>query len=233
MDKRISFWHRLLNLIAPQACVICGARLAIDEQVICVSCNLHLPRTGYAANALDNEMARRFWGRIPVERAAALFYYEAGSEVSNIIYDMKYHDHPEIGRVMGRMAAEEFANEGFFEDIDLMIPVPLEKKRQRRRGYNQSMEIAQGVKEVTEIPIRDDIVERTTFDESQTHKSLSQRMESVENAFRAHEDINLNGKHILIIDDIVTSGATVCACVKALMNCGDIIVSVMSLGMAK
>ena len=233
MERRISFWHRVLNLIAPQACVVCGARLAIDEQVICVACNLHLPRTGYAANALENEMARRFWGRIPVERAAALFFYEAGSEVSNIIYDLKYHNHPEIGNYMGRMAAEEFANEGFFEDIDLMIPVPLEKKRMRRRGYNQSMEIAQGVKEVTGIPIMDDAVERIAFDESQTHKSLAQRMENVENAFRAREDIDLDGKHILIIDDIVTSGATICACVKALMNCGDIKVSVMSLGMAK
>lgn len=233
MQQRISFWHRVLNLIAPQACVVCGTRLAIDEEVVCVACNLHLPRTGHAANALDNEMARRFWGRIPVERAAALFYYEAGSEVSNIIYDLKYHDHPEIGCLMGRMAAEEFANEGFFEGIDLMIPVPLEKKRQRRRGYNQSMEIARGVKEVTDIPIMNDVVERTAFDESQTHKSLSQRMESVENAFRARKGIDLNGKHILIIDDIVTSGATVCACVKALMTCGDIKVSVMSLGMAK
>lgn len=233
MQQRISFWHRVLNLIAPQACVVCGSRLAIDEEVVCVSCNLHLPRTGYAANALDNEMARRFWGRIPVERAAALFYYEAGSEVSNIIYDLKYHNHPEIGSIMGRMAAEEFANEGFFEGIDLMIPIPLEKKRQRRRGYNQSMEIARGVSEVTGIPIMADAVARTAFDESQTHKSLAQRMESVENAFRAREGIDLDGKHILIIDDIVTSGATVCACVKALTNCGDIKVSVMSLGMAK
>ena len=233
MQQRISFWHRVLNLIAPQACVVCGSRLAIDEEVVCVSCNLHLPRTGYAANALDNEMVRRFWGRIPVERAAALFYYEAGSEVSNIIYDLKYHNHPEIGSIMGRMAAEEFANEGFFEGIDLMIPIPLEKKRQRRRGYNQSMEIARGVSDVTGIPIMADAVKRTAFDESQTHKSLAQRMESVENAFRAREGIDLDGKHILIIDDIVTSGATVCACVKALTNCGDIKVSVMSLGMAK
>lgn len=223
----------MLNLIAPQACVVCGSRLAIDEEVVCVACNLHLPRTGFSANALDNEMARRFWGRIPIERAAALFFYEAGSEVSNIIYDLKYHNHPEIGSMMGRMAAEEFANDGFFEGIDLMIPIPLEKKRQRRRGYNQSMEIARGVNEVTGIPIMADIVERTAFDESQTHKSLAQRMESVENAFRAHESINLDGKHILIIDDIVTSGATICACVKALINCGDIKVSVMSLGMAK
>ncbi|MBP5506445.1 MAG: ComF family protein [Prevotella sp.] len=233
MQKKISFWHRMLNLIAPQACVVCGSRLAIDEEVVCVACNLHLPRTGFSANALDNEMARRFWGRIPIERAAALFFYEAGSEVSNIIYDLKYHNHPEIGSMMGRMAAEEFANDGFFEGIDLMIPIPLEKKRQRRRGYNQSMEIARGVNEVTGIPIMADIVERTAFDESQTHKSLAQRMESVENAFRAHESINLDGKHILIIDDIVTSGATICACVKALINCGDIKVSVMSLGMAK
>ncbi len=233
MEQRISFWHRVIHLIAPQPCAICGSRLAIDEQVICLACNLHLPRTDYASNALDNEMARRFWGRIPVERAAALFFYEAGSEVSNIIYDLKYHHHPEFGTIMGRMTAEEFATENFFEGIDLIIPIPLEKKRQRKRGYNQSLEIAKGVNEVTGIPIMNDAVERITFDESQTHKSITRRMESVENAFRAKEGVSLDGKHLLIIDDIVTSGATVCACVKALMQCGDIKVSVLSLGMAK
>ncbi len=230
---RISFWHRVLNLIAPQGCSVCGCRLALGEEVLCAKCNLHLPRTLFAAHATDNLMARRFWGRIPVERAAALFYYEAGSEVSRIVHDMKYHGQCGIGTVMGRMAAEEFAMYGFFNGIDIIIPVPLTRKRQRQRGYNQSEEIAMGVAEVTGLPVVTDAVERITFVESQTHKTLRQRMESMENAFRVTGKVSLAGLHVLVVDDIVTSGATICSCVEPMVASGLKQVSVMSLGVVK
>ena len=118
MEKRISFWHRVINLIAPEACMVCGNRLGIDEEVVCAPCNLHLPRTGFASTAYDNVMARRFWGKIPIERASALFFYEAGSEVSHIIHNLKYHNHPEVGVVLGRMAAKEMAHFDFFDGIE-------------------------------------------------------------------------------------------------------------------
>ena len=229
----ISFWHRVLNLLAPQACSVCGSRLSIDEEVLCATCNLHLPRTLFAAHATDNLMARRFWGRIPMERAAALFYYEAGSEVSLIIHDLKYHGQRGIGAVMGRMAAGEFAQYGFFSGIDLIIPVPLARKRQRQRGYNQSEEIAAGVAEVTGLPVVTHAVERTSFTESQTRKALRQRMESVEGAFRVTGQVPLAGLHVLVVDDIVTSGATICACVEPMVAAGVKRVSVMSLGVVK
>ena len=159
----ISFWSRLIDLVSPRPCMVCGARLAIEEEVVCASCNLHLPRTGFAANAYDNPMAQRFWARIPIERAAGLFYYEAGSEVSRIIHQLKYTDRPEIGEVMGRMAAQEFATDGFFEDIDLIIPIPLARKRERQRGYNQSEAVARGVAAVTGLPIVCNVVERISF----------------------------------------------------------------------
>ena len=115
--KKISIWQRLLDLIAPRLCVVCGRRLAPSERVICAVCNLHLPRTGYQLSAYDNPMARLFWGIIPVERVAALFYYEASSRTSNILYDLKYHDHPEIGREMGRLMARELAASDFFDGM--------------------------------------------------------------------------------------------------------------------
>ena len=233
MDKRISFWHRVINLIAPEACMVCGNRLGIDEEVLCTSCNLHLPRTGFASNPYDNIMARRFWGRIPIERAAALFFYEAGSEVSHIIHNLKYHNHPEVGMILGHMAAEEMAMHGFFDDIDLILPVPLERKHQRRRGYNQSMEIARGVNEVTQIPIIKDAVERTSFQGSQTQKSLTQRMENVAGAFRLTGKADLASRHILIVDDIVTSGATICSCVEPLLTFNELKVSIFSLGVVR
>ena len=229
----ISFWSRLIDLISPRPCMVCGCRLGIEEEVLCASCNLHLPRTNFAADGYDNLMARRFWARIPVERAAGLFYYEAGSEVSRIIHAMKYGNHPEVGYTMGKMAAEEFAATNFFDGVDLIIPIPLARKRQRQRGYNQSMEIARGVAEVTHLPIVTDAVERVSFTSSQTKKSLRERMENVENAFQPTGKVNLEGKHILMVDDIVTSGATICACVKALQQSANIRVSVFSLGVVK
>ena len=231
--KTISIWSRLLDLISPRACTICGNRLSVEEEVLCAPCNLHLPRTFFAANAYDNVMARRFWGRIPIERAAGLFYYEAGSEVSRIIYALKYSNHPEIGTFMGRMAAEEFAAEGFFDGIDLIIPIPLAKKRERQRGYNQSVEIAKGVAEATGLPMVCDAVVRTSFSESQTRKSLRQRMENVEGVFQWTGKADLHDKHLLIVDDIVTSGATVCSCVESILPHCDIRTSVMSIGVVK
>ena len=136
-DRPVSFWHRLLQLIAPQACAICGCRLAIDEQLLCARCNMHLPRTTYARQADDNEMVRRFWGHGPVERAAALFHYEAGSEVSRVIFRMKYHNHPEAGEILGTWVAREVARYDFFEGMDAIVPVPLSKRRERQHRKAQ------------------------------------------------------------------------------------------------
>ena len=123
--KPISFWHRLLDLISPRLCVVCGRRLTVTEEVICASCYLHLPRTGFGQDPYENEMARLFWGQIPIERAAALFYYEAQSEVARILYKLKYENRPEVGEVMGRLVARELQNYGFFDGIDGIVAVPL------------------------------------------------------------------------------------------------------------
>ena len=205
---------RLINLITPRRCVMCGCRLAIGEDVVCTACNIELPRTGHPASPRDNELARLFWGRIPVERAAALFYYRAHSAPGDVIYSMKYRSHPETGELMGRMAAKEFAACGFFDGIDAIVPVPLAKKRQRERGYNQSLEIARGVSTVTRIPITSKALKRKSFEASQTGNAVK-------------------GKHILIIDDVVTTGATVISCTKELMKAGGTRFSVMSLGFTK
>lgn len=229
----ISFFSRILDLIAPRACAVCGRRLAITEQVLCLVCNIGLPRTNYANNPYDNNMAKLFWIRIPIERAAALFFYEAKSEVSHIIYALKYGNHPEYGEEMGRMAAAEFAEKDFFKNIDFIVPIPITKARRRKRGYNQSEKIARGVSEITGIPILTNIVRRISFNESQTHKNRIMRAENVEQAFRLIAGSNLVGKHILLVDDVVTTGATVCACAEALQVKGKVKISVFSLGVVR
>ena len=231
--KPISFWHRLLDLISPRLCVVCGQRLTVSEEIICSMCNLHLPRTGFQKDPYENEMAKLFWHQIPIERATALFYYEAHSETANILYELKYKNHPEIGEVMGRLMARELQTSGFFDGIDGIVPIPLARKRQRQRGYNQSLEIARGVSEITGLPIYDKVARRNAFEGSQTSKGRWERNENVEGVFEVKDDSAIQGKHLLIIDDVVTTGATVIACAKELCKGGHVKVSVISLGFAK
>lgn len=229
----ISLLERIINLIAPRACVMCGCRLAPGEEIICASCNLSLPRTDYADDPYENEMAKLFWVRLPIERAGALFFYQSHARPSHIIYDLKYHNHPEYGVIMGRMLAKEYQKKGFFEGIDGIVPVPLAHKRQRQRGYNQSMEIARGVSEISGIPVINDAVRRNVFENSQTQKDRWQRNENVEHVFQLVNPEKVRGRHILIIDDVVTTGATVCACGTQLAKAGDVKISVLSLGFVK
>ena len=231
--KPISFWHRLLDLISPRLCVVCGQRLTVSEEIICSKCNLHLPRTGFQKDPYENEMAKLFWHQIPIERATALFYYEAHSETANILYELKYKNHPEIGEVMGRLMARELQTSGFFDGIDGIVPIPLARKRQRQRGYNQSLEIARGVSEITGLPIYNKVARRNAFEGSQTSKGRWERNENVEGVFEVKDISAIQGKHLLIIDDVVTTGATVIACAKELCKGGNVKVSVISLGFAK
>ena len=231
--KPISFWTRLLDLISPRACVVCGCRLSASEEVVCGKCNLHLPRTGFQQDPYENIMAKMFWGQIPIERAAALIYYEPHAETANILYELKYKNHPEIGEVMGRLMARELQTGSFFEGIDGIIPVPLAKKRERQRGYNQSHELAKGISEITGLPIYNKVVRRTVFEGSQTSLGRWERNENVEQVFELKDALTIQGKHLLIVDDVVTTGATVIACAKELCKAEGVRISVLSLGLAK
>lgn len=231
--KPISFWSSLLDLISPRTCVVCGQRLSVSEETICSKCNLHLPRTGFQQDPYENIIAKIFWGQVPIERATALFYYEPHAETANILYEMKYKNHPEIGEVMGRLMARELQMSNFFEGIDGIIPVPLAKKRQRQRGYNQSHELAKGISEITGLPIYNKVVRRTVFEGSQTSLGRWERNENVEQVFELKDAPTVQGKHLLIVDDVVTTGATVIACAKELCKAGGVRISVLSLGLAK
>ena len=211
---------------------MCGKRLAVSEEVICGQCNLFLPRTGYASSAYDNDLARLFWGRIPIERAASFFFYKPHSDTSRLIYRLKYGGHAEIGEQLGQMIAEEFATEGIFEGITTLLPVPLTTQRQRQRGYNQSEELARGISSETGLPVLEKVLERISFHGSQTQKGRWERNENVEKAFRLIDSSALNNQHILLVDDVITSGATLVAAAKELLKATNVKISVFSLGFA-
>lgn len=224
--------RRLLDVVAPRQCCVCGRRLAIDEEMMCAACNLHLPRTSFSAHAYDNPMARLFWGQIPVMRAASWIYFEPHGEVASMIYRLKYGGHPEYGYLLGQFLAEDFAEDGFFDGIDAVVPVPIAKNRLNRRGYNQSEYIAKGIAEATGLPVRTDIVKRREFRESQTQKNWWERHGNVENAFSLRNGEASCGKHLLVVDDILTTGATVLSCSRELCRAADVRISIACIGFA-
>ncbi|KXB48401.1 comF family protein [Bacteroidales bacterium KA00344] len=230
---RISFLQRVFDLIAPRLCCICGSRLAPEEDAICVSCNLRLPRTDHLLQPYDNALAKTFWGRIKhMEKAAAMYYHHGGSQASYPIYNLKYDHRPEIGTALGRLMALEMENAHFFNDIDVLIPVPLSADRQRERGYNQSEIIAKGMAEICGKPVLTNVLERREYRGSQTQKGRWERNENVENAFFLLNGNKIKNSHILLVDDVVTTGATICACAKQLEQVAGVKISVATIGFA-
>lgn len=230
---KISFISRLTDIIAPRRCPVCDNRLSVVEEHICTVCNLRMPRTGHVDNPADNDMARIFYGKIPVMKCAALIFYEAQSQADNLIYKLKYSNRPEICETLGSIVARELMPCEFFKGVDVVIPIPITRARKRQRGYNQSMEIARGISRVTGLPIEKKTVKRLSFTRSQTKMGFRERMENVENAFKLTGTNRVRGKHVLIVDDVVTTGATITACARQLLKAGDVKISVISIAFTK
>lgn len=225
----------LSDLFLPRLCTVCGQRLCPEEEVLCTGCLRDLPRTNYHKKS-RNPSEELFYGRIPqrqMGRATSWFRYEKDILYKNILWQLKYYGQPETGRVMGRIMGSELQNDAFFEGIDLLIPVPLAKKKLRQRGYNQSDYIATGISEITGIPVITDCLRRTVPNESQTRKNRLERQTNVKGIFEAGECHRLEGKHILLIDDVLTSGATLIACAEALKDIKDIRFSFLAMAGAK
>lgn len=228
---RVSFLHRVFDLIAPRYCCICNGRLAPEEDTICLSCNLHLPRTSYLDQPYGNDLAKVFWGRVQhIEKATALMFHYAGSESAYPIYNLKYHHRPEVGISLGRILGLEMIHSGFTEGIDCIIPVPLSRNRQSERGYNQSELIAQGISEVCHLQVKNHILSRRSFHGSQTSHDRWERNANVEHAFMLTNGDKIRNSHVLLVDDIVTTGATMCACAALLDQIEGIKISVASIG---
>lgn len=229
----MSFWISLLDLFAPRLCVGCRRRLSVSEHILCNNCLQHMPLTDYSRHPYDNALARLFWGLFPIERAVAWFFYESNTEMARMIHQMKYHGRSDVAEDMGRQMAVSLLADGFFDGIDGIVPVPLTRRRRWQRGYNQSELIARGISSVISLPIYNKVMERTFFQSSQTHLNISERRENVEHAFRLRSAAGLEGKHLLIVDDIVTTGSTITACALQLSLIPHIRISVLTLGQAK
>ena len=215
MPKGRSSMKALLSFFFPVHCPVCGKLLKGADPVLCVSCEYRMPRTGFSRRS-DNPVSRLFWGRAPVEEGTALFRFEKGSPYQVLLHDLKYRGNRKAGTYLGRLLGQTLKGT-VYAGCDLLIPVPLNRKRLRERGYNQSSLIARGVSDITGIPVQEDVLLRNRFHASQTSKGRYERYMNVREDFRmTRNPPDLHGKKILLIDDVVTTGATLEICAGVL-----------------
>ena len=220
-----------INLLFPDLCIVCNENLQKNEQHICVNCLFGIPKTNFHL-LIDNPIEKRFWGKVPVFRGTAFFHFQKGSPFQKLLHTLKYKGNKEIGEVLGKYAAADLLDSPDFRDVDVIIPVPLHPKRYKKRGYNQSEWIAKGLSEVLNIPQDTISLQRVRENTTQTKKSVFERYENTEGIFGLLDKNTLSGKHVLLVDDVLTTGSTLEACVNELLKSANIKVSIFTLAVA-
>ncbi len=219
------------TLFFPQTCAGCDAPLVNGEKLICTSCWYHLPDTHAHADD-QNCGARLLWGRVHVEAIASYWYFREASRVKRIIHHLKYRNCPEIGTVIGLRYGMVLAGTKPFNEAEIIVPVPLHPKKLRTRGYNQSAFFANGLARAMQLPVAEDGIARRRATESQTHKNRYERYENMLETFEANNIGAIAGRHVLLVDDVLTTGATLEACASTLLENGAAKVSAVTIAKA-
>jgi ComF family protein len=220
-----------ISLIFPQTCVSCGKSLYKNEYSICTYCAYYLPKTNYHLEK-DNPVAQIFWGRVPIVSAAAFYGFNKGGKVQHLIHQLKYRGQKNIGISVGKLYGYELNHSIYFNTVDIIIPVPLHPKKQKKRGYNQSDFFAKGLAESMHIEVDLKTLYRAADSETQTKKSRFSRWQNVESIFQLRDTNVLKGRHVLLVDDVITTGATLEACAHTLLQVPDVKVSIATIAYA-
>jgi ComF family protein len=231
MNEVKNIVHSFSHLFFPHTCAGCGNDLIAQEQLLCLQCISQLPFTGFEFHS-ENPIEKIFYGRVSIKKAMSLLYFTKDSSMQNLLHEFKYKGKKEIGYYFGRMMGKAIINSERFYDIDALVPLPLFASKEKRRGYNQSAIICNGITEILNIPVLNNAVIRTTSTETQTHKNRIERWQNIEGKFELIDPSSLTDKHILLIDDVLTTGATIEACVAALLQAPNAKVSIATLACA-
>ncbi len=221
----------LANILFPKTCPGCNNILLENESVLCTACTHEMPHTQHHVTA-ENEIFKRFYGRLPLEHASALLYFHKEGLVQQLIHNLKYKGQQDIGRLMGQWYAHDLKNVPSLQSVTDVIPVPLHPKKLRQRGYNQVAEFGKALAERLNVNYNENILLRTTYNKTQTKKNLSARAEIIGSAFDVHYTEADRGKHFLLIDDVITTGATLESCGKALLKVPDSKLSIVTIAYA-
>lgn len=215
-------YHYLVDFLAlffPKICAGCSHVLVSQEKYICTSCLFHLPITDFHLDP-NNQVARQLWGKFPFEQATALFLLRKGTRVERILYQIKYANQPQLAFFLGAKYGETLARNNIFQNVDVIIPIPLHKDKLKKRGYNQSFYIAKGIGVALTKPVLEHGLIRKNKSVSQTKKSRLERYDNVLNTFYCPANSSLKGQHVLLVDDVLTTGATLTAAAEQLVAAG-------------
>ena len=222
----------LLNLFFPPVCSGCNSFLLTNEKVICTVCRHHIPLTNHHLSP-ENEAFKKFYGRIPLEYASAFLYFHKKGIVQELIHKLKYKGHEEIGAIIGNWYAEDLKESTILKTANVIIPVPLHKKKYKERGYNQVTTFGLALSEEFNIPYNDSILFRAVYSKTQSQKSLLGRSEGIDTVFDVNFGEKDHNKHFLLIDDVITTGATLEACSRALLKIPGARISIVCMAMAQ
>lgn len=232
MVKKITeISKQIFSLFYPKLCAGCHVDLVSTEEIICLSCWNTLPKTNFHLRD-KNPIEQKFWGKINVQHATSFYYFNQDSRLQEILHALKYRNQFDIGILLGQKMGIDLAYATWIKDIDVIIPIPLSKQKYKYRGYNQSESIAQGLSAVLNIPINTELVSRIKNTESQTNKNINERFENVKDAFSVIDKEVLKNKHILLVDDVLTTGATLEACSKEFLKIDNCKVSIATIAYA-
>lgn len=229
MNGLINIGRSFAHLFFPQVCIGCGTDVVNNRQLLCLQCLHKLPYTGFQLHA-PNPVEKIFWGRLPLLHAASIFYLTKNSMLEKLLYQLKYKGRKEVGEYCGVLMGRAIQHTSF-ATADALIPLPLFPKKERMRGYNQAAKICDGIAEATHLPIWKNAVQRLTGTATQTKKNRVERWQNMHGRFAVADAAKVAGKHVLLVDDVITTGATLEACGAALVQ-GGAKVSVLTLGFA-
>lgn len=219
------------HLLFPQLCEGCRAPLLHQERVLCMGCTYELPQTGFH-HIPDNEAAQRIAGRIPFRYATSFAYFSEDGLMQHLMHRLKYSGRKTIGRFLGEQAGYALKSAPWIGEVEAVVPVPLHPKKHAKRGYNQSAIIAAGIARTINVPVEDGGLIRTRNTDSQTKKTREERVANVKDAFALAAKTPIAAKHVLLVDDVLTTGATVEAAANTLLQCQGLSVSICTIGLA-
>jgi ComF family protein len=221
----------IAQLVYPLQCWGCGSDLISIEERICISCHRKLPETFFTGKA-DNPVEKIFYGRLPIAAATSLYYFSKDSLLQHLLHQLKYKGNQELGVHFGKTLGRRLKENNRFDTVNCLTPIPLSNKRIKQRGYNQALSICNGIADILSIPVFDHLIIRRKDNASQTHKNRQERWENMQHLFHLENPELIAGKHLLLVDDVVTTGATLEACGEALLKAPGIKLSIASLAYA-
>jgi ComF family protein len=210
-------FHNFTHLFFPHICEGCGTDILNNDAMLCAGCHEQLPETNFLENT-GNLTEQKFYGQLNVQAAGAAFYFTKEGMLQHLIKQLKYHGNKEIGFYLGRQLGNCLANTDRFNDVDIIVPLPLNPRKEKKRGYNQAAVIAAGISSIWPKPVDTKVVERKIFTETQTHKDRISRWQSMRNVFSVTSPEAFAHKNILLVDDIITTGATLEACGEKILE---------------